>query len=49
MPAMECPDCDGTGYEEDVFGEDILCSLCQGTGVLVVDEDLGDVLSDAQG
>ena len=47
MPVMECPNCNGTGYEEDVFGEDILCSLCEGTGDLFVDEDLGDTLSDA--
>lgn len=39
MPDMECPNCGGTGYTQDAAGEAIVCPLCDGTGVLVTDED----------
>ena len=43
MPSMDCRNCDGTGYEKDAAGEDIICSRCEGTGMLFVDEGAGDV------
>jgi DnaJ-class molecular chaperone len=35
---MDCPNCDGTGYEEDASGEAVICTMCDGTGTLFVDE-----------
>ncbi len=39
---MECPNCAGTGYTLDATGEDILCPLCDGAGILFDDEDAPD-------
>jgi DnaJ-class molecular chaperone len=41
MPSMDCPNCAGTGYEEDASGEDAICTMCDGTGVLLTDEAAG--------
>jgi DnaJ-class molecular chaperone len=49
MPSLDCPRCEGSGYVQEDDGETIICSRCEGTGVLFVDEDTGDVLSDARG
>ena len=38
MPTMNCPNCDGTGYEEHASGESIICARCDGTGTLFVDD-----------
>jgi DnaJ-class molecular chaperone len=43
MPAIDCPNCGGTGYEEDATGETIICTMCDGTGVVFVDEGAGVV------
>lgn len=42
MPAMNCPNCDGTGYTQDASGEDIRCPMCDGTGVLITAEGDAD-------
>ena len=47
MPSLDCPVCEGTGYAQDDAGETLICARCEGTGVLFVDEDAGDALSDA--
>jgi DnaJ-class molecular chaperone len=39
---MNCPNCDGTGYTQDASGEEIICPMCNGTGVLITDEDDAD-------
>jgi DnaJ-class molecular chaperone len=49
MPSFDCPTCDGGGYVQADDGETIICARCEGTGVVFVDEDAGDTLSDTQG
>ena len=49
MPSIDCPYCTGTGYTEDATGDEMICPRCDGTGVLFVDEDMDDALSDARG
>jgi DnaJ-class molecular chaperone len=39
MPSMDCPNCDGIGYTQDASGEDVICPLCDGTGVILSEED----------
>lgn len=39
MPSMDCLQSDGSGYAEDAVGADIICPLCEGTGVVLTDED----------
>ena len=46
MPVMDCSNCDGSGYTEDAAGEEIVCPICDGTGVLYVDE--GDPDTDTE-
>ena len=41
MPAMDCPNCGGTGHTQDAAGEDVICPMCDGTGILV--DDQGDI------
>jgi len=47
MPSLDCPRCDGSGYVHEDGGETTICARCEGTGVLFVDEDTADTLSDA--
>jgi DnaJ-class molecular chaperone len=49
MPSLDCPRCDGSGYVQDDAGETTICARCEGTGVVFVDEDAGDALSDVRG
>jgi len=49
MPALDCPVCEGSGYVQEDEGNTIICSRCDGTGVLFVEEDAGDALSDPRG
>ena len=49
MPSFDCPPCDGSGYVQGEDGETVICARCAGTGVVFVDEDAGDALSDARG
>ena len=49
MPSIECPSCNGSGYVQEDGGERPICARCDGTGVVFVDEGVGDVLSDDQG
>jgi DnaJ-class molecular chaperone len=42
MDAMDCLNCDGTGYTEDTTGEEILCPMCDGAGILVTSHDATD-------
>ena len=48
MPSLDCPTCNGSGYvqQDDTT---IICSRCDGTGVLFVDEDAGDTWTGAEG
>ena len=48
MPSLDCPTCNGTGYVQGDEGETLICARCEGTGVLFVDEDTGNALSDAR-
>ena len=41
---IECPDCDGTGEDED--GEE--CETCGGTGVIAPEESEEDIVADAE-
>ena len=41
---IECPDCDGTGEDED--GEE--CETCGGTGVIAPEETEEDIVADAE-
>lgn len=41
---IECPDCDGTGEDED--GEE--CETCSGTGVIAPEESEEDIVADAE-
>ena len=41
---IECPDCDGTGEDED--GEE--CETCGGTGVIAPEESEEDIVTDAE-
>jgi DnaJ-class molecular chaperone len=34
MPKEDCPDCDGTGQDDDEFD----CPTCDGTGTIDVDD-----------
>jgi DnaJ-class molecular chaperone len=43
MPSMACPACNGTGYAQEEGDATPICSRCEGTGVLFVDEELSDV------
>lgn len=43
MPSLDCLHCGGSGYAQDAAGEDMICPVCDGTGVVFVDEDVGDV------
>jgi DnaJ-class molecular chaperone len=47
LQSRECPTCDGSGSVQRDDGETRICARCEGTGVLFVDEDAGDALSDA--
>ena len=38
MPTMGCPNCSGTGYTQGAAGDDVVCPICGGTGILI-DED----------
>jgi len=49
MPSLDCPNCEEPGYRQGEDGATIICSRCEGTGVVCVDEDAGDALSDAHG
>jgi DnaJ-class molecular chaperone len=49
MPSLDCPHCAGSGYVQQDGGETTICARCEGTGVVFVDEDAGDALSDVQG
>ena len=48
MPSIDCPISAGSGYVPGDDDAPIICSRCEGTGVLSVDEGLGDALSDAR-
>lgn len=39
MPAMDCPNCDGSGYVEAADGTTAVCARCDGTGVVFIDEE----------
>ena len=47
MPSLDCPVCEGRGYVQRDDGETVICARCDGTGVVFVDDDAGDALSDA--
>ena len=49
MPSMDCFVCQGSGYVQDDDGATSICAKCDGTGVLFVDEDRGDALSEERG
>jgi len=49
IPSLDCPSCAGSGYVQKDGGETTICTRCDGTGVVFVDEDAGDTLSDARG
>jgi DnaJ-class molecular chaperone len=51
MPSMECALCDGTGYVREDDGDSPgICTRCEGTGVVFVEEELaGDARADGAG
>jgi hypothetical protein len=48
VPAVDCPACAGRGCVRDDEAT-VICSRCDRTGVVCVDEDSGDAVSDARG
>jgi DnaJ-class molecular chaperone len=48
MPSLDCPVCAGSGYVPEDGGRSTICARCAGTGVVFVDEDTGDALSDVR-
>jgi DnaJ-class molecular chaperone len=48
MPSLNCPVCDGSGYAQEDGDTTSICTRCEGTGVVFVDEGTGDALSDAR-
>ena len=49
MPSLDCPTCHGSGYVQQDDDTTIICSQCDGTGVVFVDEDEGDTWVGAEG
>ncbi len=49
MPSLDCPTCGGSGYLQQDDHTTIICSQCDGTGVLFVDEEAGDTWIGAEG
>ena len=37
-----CPNCDGIRYTTDGAGEEILCPMCDGAGILLGNESTAD-------
>ncbi len=49
MPSLESPRTAGSGYVQEENGTTVICTRCEGTGVVFVDETAGDALGDAAG
>jgi DnaJ-class molecular chaperone len=49
MPSLDCPHCDGSAYAQENGDAISICTRCDGTGVVFVDEDTADAMSDATG
>jgi DnaJ-class molecular chaperone len=49
MPSLDCPICNGSGYVQEDGEPPAICTRCEGTGVVFVEETAGDAIGDAAG